>query len=388
MLDIYSDAFLRVGLQMNGAKTKSMIMIGKKVRDRNYRSIDHGGLTAKEYQAMKVCCNRCNTLVRRDYMERHKDTKRCMTIWKRVQQQNGNAATQQPNDSTFVALDNGNDSNNYCFSVDGVNETFCPVEGCTFKSSARYKFRVHFRDRHVKDAIHIIEEGMEPLPRCPRCGIFQKDVGNKHQETISCKKYALRMELQQTTERNQTLGRDTVFTVFGERIEQVHEFKYLGRMVTDTDDDRTAVITNLQKAVQTWGHLFRLLSRESKRNTKVVASIYRSIIQSRLLYGSETWVIPSRLLRMLETFHRRCIRFLTRDFIRKTTTGDWYYPNMTEMIKSVGLESIETYIIQRRKHVEKHLTDSKAIQEIESSLDIDINMERVQWWKSIPEPVP
>ena len=197
------------------------------------------------------------------------------------------------------------------------------------------------------------------------------------------------MELQQTTERNQTLGRDTVFTVFGERIEQVHEFKYLGRVVTDTDDDRTAVITNLQKAVQTWGHLFRLLSREAKRNTKVVASIYRSIIQSRLLYGSETWVIPSRLLRMLETFHRRCIRFLTRDFIRKTATGDWYYPNMTEMIKSVGLESIETYIIQRRKHVEKHLTDdSKAIQEIESSLDIDINMERVQWWKSIPEPVP
>jgi hypothetical protein len=109
---------------------------------------------------------------------------------------------------------------------------------------------------HVRDVIQIIEEGAEPLPRCSKCGITQKDVGRKHQETTTCKKYALRalrLELQNTYGQSLKLAAETKFTVFGETIEQVHEFKYLGRLVTDTDDDRDAVISNLEKAMRNMG---------------------------------------------------------------------------------------------------------------------------------------
>ena len=185
------------------------------------------------------------------------------------------------------------------------------------------------------------------------------------------------------------MAQNTVFTVFGEPIEQVHEFKYLGRIVTDSDDDTLALKNNLKKAVQAWGHLYRLLSREGGRNIKIVVAIYRSIVQNRLLYASETWVLPPRLLRILETFHRKCIRFLTREFIRKTETGEWIYPSMTEMIERVKLKSIEDFITERRKHVEKHFTrNSEPIIEMTNSLDIEVNMERVNWWHSIPEPEP
>ena len=63
------------------------------------------------------------------------------------------------------------------------------------------------------------------------------------------------MELQQTCHQNQQLANDTVFTLFGEPIEQVREFKYLGRLVTDTDDDTNAVFYNLEQAMKTWGQL-------------------------------------------------------------------------------------------------------------------------------------
>ena len=96
---------------------------------------------------MLFSCDRCDAVVRRDYMKRHKDTKTCKKIFgTRQQQQQQSDTTQQPNDNTIMALENENVSNIYLFNVDGVNVTPCPVEGCTFKSKGRYKMREHFRD--------------------------------------------------------------------------------------------------------------------------------------------------------------------------------------------------------------------------------------------------
>jgi hypothetical protein len=54
-------------------------------------------------------------------------------------------------------------------------------------------------------------------------------------------------------------------------------------------------------------------------------------------------------------------------------------------MKQLKLESIQTYIQQRQKHVEKHLTnESKPVRDLIDSLDMKLNMERVIWWKMIP----
>ena len=88
--------------------------------------------------------------------------------------------------------------------------------------------------------------------------------------------------------------------------------------------------------MKTWGHLCWLLVKDKARNLKVVTSIYCTVIQAQLpvLYGSETWVVSNRILRMLDTFHRRCAQFLTRDFIRRLPDGDWVYPRTTEFLIS------------------------------------------------------
>ena len=162
----------------------------------------------------------------------------------------------------------------------------------------------NFRDRHVRDVIQIIEEGNEPLPRCIKCGIFQSDVGIRHQSTKTCKAFAMRVENQNKYKCNKVAAESVKFTVFDEQIEQVQEFKYLGRPVTDTDDDLKAVLHNLTKAMRSWGNIHRLLSQDKKRDVKIVTSIYRSIVLSQLLYGSETWVVSPKLIKILEVFHR------------------------------------------------------------------------------------
>ena len=42
----------------------------------------------------------------------------------------------------------------------------------------------------------------------------------------------------------------------------VTEFKYLGRVLTNTDDDWPAVAGNIRKARASWGRLARILGRE------------------------------------------------------------------------------------------------------------------------------
>jgi Reverse transcriptase (RNA-dependent DNA polymerase)/Endonuclease-reverse transcriptase len=306
MLDLYCNTFLRIGLTMNARKTKSMNMVGKKPTEKKYRSNEHNGMMAKEYQAMKVRCNRCDTHVRRDYLKTHQETKKCINIHRRNQ---GNQHEPETADTQLNDDSDGPTINHYCISINGNMETACPVTGCMFLTTTPYNMRQHFRDRHVTDIIQIIEEGTQPLPRCPKCGIFQKDVGEKHQQTKVCQRYALRAKARQTYKQNKRMAEEVKFKVFDAEIEQVHQFKYLGRWVTDNDNDKLAKQQqhNFEKALRTWGHLHRLLSQERRRNIKLVVSVYQAIVCQQLLFGNETWILNNQQHKMLESFHRRCV---------------------------------------------------------------------------------
>ena len=81
-------------------------------------------------------------------------------------------------------------------------------------------------------------------------------------------------------------------------------------------------------------------------------------------------------------FHRRCARFLTGEYIHPQENGVWVYPHTEDVFKKAKLDSIKTYIEKRKIHVANYLTpESTAMKEIENSLNIEINMEKVCWWK-------
>ena len=90
----------------------------------------------------------------------------------------------------------------------------------------------------------------------------------------------------------------------------VSEFRYLGRMLTATDDDWPAVAENIWKARMSWGHFAQVLGRKGA-DPKVSLSFYTAVTQQVLLFGAETWVLTKKMESALYAFQGRVARRLT-----------------------------------------------------------------------------
>ena len=139
----------------------------------------------------------------------------------------------------------------------------CPVEGCTGVLATRAAMRVHFVHRHVQNTVVILEEGNLPLPWCPRCNfqVPRKALNRRHLGTSQFRtgtewkrRRLAEAELETTSEK--------AFHAYGVQMRAVIEFKYLERVLTNTDDDCPAVAGNIRKARANWGRLARILGRE------------------------------------------------------------------------------------------------------------------------------
>jgi len=84
------------------------------------------------------------------------------------------------------------------------------------------------------------------------------------------------------------------FTVHGDVLERVEVFRYLGRLLSQDDDDIQAVRSQLCKARGTWARVGQVLRKENAP-PRVSAKFYKVIMQSVLLYGSESLCLQSLL---------------------------------------------------------------------------------------------
>ena len=155
----------------------------------------------------------------------------------------------------------------------------CPVEGCPGVSETRAAMRVHFVHRHIHDTVVILEEGNLPLPRCPRCDlqVSRKALNGRHLGTNQCRTGAER-KIRRLAAAEGVAATERAFNAYGRRVKSVKEFRYLGRILTSTDDDWPAVARNLQKARSTGGRLARILGREGA-DPKVSRNFYISLAQ-------------------------------------------------------------------------------------------------------------
>ena len=130
----------------------------------------------------------------------------------------------------------------------------CPVEGCPGQAATRTAMRDQFIYRHVLDTMVILEEGNLPHPRCTRCSMMvpRRALNGRYPATSQCARGEERnRRLLAETELRQILER--AFELYGEPLENVTAFRYLGRVLTAGDDDWLAVLGNLGKARKSWG---------------------------------------------------------------------------------------------------------------------------------------
>jgi Reverse transcriptase (RNA-dependent DNA polymerase) len=131
----------------------------------------------------------------------------------------------------------------------------CPVPECPAHFQNAAALRSHFHFRHWKDIIHILEEGPNPLPRCPNCLIFCTNAHTaEHQHTENCIPGTIRHHRRLQQYHNE-IAEQTAIMINEQPVENVNTFKYLGRHLSATSNDIPAIMHNLKKAKKTWGRI-------------------------------------------------------------------------------------------------------------------------------------
>jgi len=116
------------------------------------------------------------------------------------------------------------------------------------------------------------------------------------------------------------------FTVHGDVLERVEVFWYLGRLLSQDDEDIQTVQSQLCKARGMWARIGQVL-RQENAPPRVSAKFYKAIVQSILLYGSETWVLSSAVMARLEGFHIRMAYRMAKEHVpRRGANLQWVYP--------------------------------------------------------------
>lgn len=136
-------------------------------------------------------------------------------------------------------------------------------------------------------------EGSQPLPKCKRCGLQmpEEDLNGGHHRTELCQRGWERKQQHEAAVRSQeSLG--CSFTAYGEELERVEVFKYLGWLIANDDADTQAMQSNLRKHLrptlhthfcpghvhQTLPRMLEVLDPHNTRHTHLRGSLFQAQI--------------------------------------------------------------------------------------------------------------
>ena len=100
--------------------------------------------------------------------------------------------------------------------------------------------------------------------------------------------------------------------------------------------------------------LTRELSREVE-DDRTSGHIYLAVVQSVLLYGSETWVLTPHMQRVLCRFQHKVSHRLTGQQPRKGRDGGWVYLPLEEAMAEAGLQEVDTYISRHQNTMAQYI---------------------------------
>ena len=348
-IDTMKDGFLAFGLEFNSEKTKFLTHSGGIPRLPNstmgyrYRLLGEGK-SHKERNLEKVSCPKCQTQVNRQYLSLHMRTKKC--------KENTMEGVVIRNEEVIPEFQNRPPAHYELSFPANQAACSCPVIECPYTASRRCDLYNHFANRHMDDTICILEDGI--LPQCVSCGRYGvKMLSEKHIASKECTDRSERLTKFRALKSRTNLNNVT-FRINGVAIERVRSFKYLGRMVSERDCDHEAIECQLGRARTKWKRFSAILTAGGMDH-RIAGYFYKVVVQTVLLYGSESWVISKTRLRMLESFHRRVARYLCRRHIRKLEDGTWEYPPSEEILEQAGLYTIQEYIQRRRDTITRYI---------------------------------
>ena len=131
----------------------------------------------------------------------------------------------------------------------------------------------------------------------------------------------------------------TPITIDGNNLQYVKKFTYLGSTVNSyasLDDD---IINRIAKATQAFGKLRHRLWDERGISLKTKIGVYKAVVLTTLLYGSESWTLYRTHIKQLDVFHKRCLRSICGYTLENRV------PNADLFLKC-QIGGIETFLLQ------------------------------------------
>jgi hypothetical protein len=182
-----------------------------------------------------------------------------------------------------------------------------------------------------------------------------EDLNGGHHHTELCQqRWERKQQYAAAVHSQEALGRS--FMAYGEELEWVEVFKYLGRLIAYDDANTQAMRLNLRKARGCWARILRVLRAENA-NARMCGMFYTATMQVVLLYGSEAWSLSPMSIKRLEGFHICAAWQMTGMRLEKKPDGSWLYPRSKDVLEAAGLQTIAHYMGMHRQTVANYIVN-------------------------------
>jgi hypothetical protein len=238
----------------------------------------------------------------------------------------------------------------------------CPVALCHGRFKTHDGLRRHFMTHHPLDSLCILEEGGQPLPRCPQCDmhVSYTALNKNHPTSQTCKRGTALKQQRKLLNTQRQAKKDSIL-LFNTALPIVLMFCYLGRILASNNSDWSTLHKNLMKAKCKWALISRPLIRTGV-SPRFIGYFYKAIVQSVLLYGSKTWTVTPPLIATLEGFHHRMARRIANKLPIRHPDDTWTYPPIKEALKIAGLYPITHYIKVRQNTITMYVATRPILQ--------------------------
>ena len=147
--------------------------------------------------------------------------------------------------------------------------------------------------------------------------------------------------LSRWVEEEASVGTSAAFQSYGMPAEALDSFKYLGRVLTASNNDWLAVLSNLRKDRWKWERFYRIWGQDGA-DAWTSGTFYKSVIEATLFFGSETWVMNPRIEQTLRGFHYRVDLCIAGMQSQRNMEEQCEYLPLEAAIAAELLEDVET----------------------------------------------
>ena len=136
--------------------------------------------------------------------------------------------------------------------------------------------------------------------------------------------------------------------------------------LSDDDSDLEACVRNIERALSVrWGERYNSQGPVLRRSIHPIGfwllpGFYCCYDGEQLLHGSDAWAVGDRMSELLNAFHRRCDRLITRIFIRKDARTAPSRTTSLEEAKRNGSPSKYVHMRERRAGLMERCTKKTA----------------------------